>query len=155
VSTILRLQDGAPMVFNSGYCNIPSQFAMGCYPGILPGASAFTRSKSGFDPNSGLNPLFNVNSFQPVSTFNFNSGVGAPVSNIRGYGYHNQDIAIIDNIAITERFHAQIRFEFYNAWNWHDLGGNFVTDISSPSFGDWNGGVSNPRTIQMGARFTF
>ncbi len=155
VSTILRLQDGAPMVFNSGYCNIPSQFAMGCYPGMLPGASAFSRSKSGFDPNSGLNPLFNVTSFQPVNTFNFNSGVGGPVSNIRGYGYHNQDIALIDNIAITERFHAQIRFEFYNAWNWHDLGGNFVTDISSPSFGDWNGGVSNPRTIQMGARFTF
>jgi len=155
VSTILRLQSGIPFSFYSGFCNIPSQFAMSCYPGILPGANPFAASKSGFDPNSGLNPLFSVNSFQPSSTFNFNSGTGAPVSNVRGFGYHNQDIAFTDNIAITERVRAQLRFEFFNAWNWHILGNNFVTDVSSPSFGTWNGGVSSPRNIQMGVRFTF
>ncbi|MGO8814546.1 MAG: carboxypeptidase regulatory-like domain-containing protein [Terriglobia bacterium] len=156
VSTIVRLQDGVPFVFTSGTCNIPSQFAMGCYPGILPGATALATSKSSYDPNSGLNPLFNVGAFQPVSTFNFNAGVGAPVSNIRGYGYHNEDLAITDNIGITERLHMALRFEFFNVWNFHTFNGTpFTTDVSSPSFGDWNGSVTNPRTIQMGARFTF
>lgn len=155
VSTIFRLQDGIPFEFYSGYCNIPSQFAMSCYPGVLQGGRAFMTGKSGYDPNSGLNPLFNVNSFQPAGTFNFNSGAGAPVSNIRGYGYHNEDIAVTDNILITERVRAQLRFEFFNVWNWHVLGNNFVTDVSNPSFGDWNGGVTNPRSIQMGVKFTF
>lgn len=155
LSTIFRIQNGTPFVFTSGYCNIPSQFAMSCYPGILPGSQPFAASKSGYDPNSGLNPLFGASSFQPTNTFNFNSGAGAPVSNVRGYGYHNEDLAVTDNVQITERLRAQLRFEFFNMWNWHVLGSNFVTDVSSPSFGDWNGGVSNPRNIQMGVKFTF
>jgi hypothetical protein len=69
-------------------------------------------------PDSGLNPLFNnVNSLQPASTFSFNYGVGAPVSNYRGFGYHNEDLAVADTIPITEKVHAQIRFEFFNLWN--------------------------------------
>jgi len=156
VSTIFRLQSGIPFEFYSSTCNVPSQFAAGCIPGVLPGANPYAASKSGYDPNSGLNPLFSASAFQPVSTFNFNLGYGSRVSNVRGFGYQNQDIALTDNIPITERFRAQIRAEFFNAWNWHCLdGAPFVNDIASPSFGDWNGSVSSPRNIQLGVRFVF
>jgi hypothetical protein len=156
VSSILQLQSGPPIEFTSGYCNVPGAFAASCYPGILPGANPLLSSKSSWDPNSGLNSLFNVNSFQPASTFNFNTGVGAPVSNLRAFGYANHDVALTDTIPITERLHMQLRFEFFNIWNWHMLGNNFVTDVSNPSFGDWTGGVGgSPRTIQMGGKFIF
>jgi hypothetical protein len=156
VSTVLRLQSGQPFQFYSSTCNVPSQFAAGCVPGMLPGANPYATGKSGFDPNSGLNPLLSATAFQPVSTFNFNLGEGTRVSNVRGFGYHSEDIALTDNIPLTERFRAQIRAEFFDAWNWHSfLGTPFVNDIASPSFGDWNGGVSSPRNIQLGVRFSF
>ncbi|MGA2986248.1 MAG: carboxypeptidase regulatory-like domain-containing protein [Terriglobia bacterium] len=156
VSTILRLQSGTPFQINSGYCNVPGAVVASCYPGILPGANPFAVSKSALNPSTSSNPLFNVNSFQPASTFNYNFGVGAPITNLRGFGYHNEDVAFTDTIPITEKVHMQLRFEFFNMWNWHSLGSNFVTDVSNPNFGDWNGGVvGSPRSIQMGARFTF
>ena len=124
--------------------------------GIAAGSQPLRDGKSGFDPNSGLNPLLSATAFQPVSTFDFNLGEGTRVSNVRGFGYHSEDIALTDNIPITERFRAQIRAEFFDAWNWHSfLGTPFVNDIASPSFGDWNGGVSSPRNIQLGVRFSF
>ncbi len=64
-----------------------------------------------------------------------------------------------------EKVNFQIRAEFFNMWNQHrfidaggfNIGGNFPfnTDIASPGFGKWTGGVSAPRTIQLGARVEF
>ena len=37
-----------------------------------------------------------------------------------------------------------------------NAGGFVNTDVASPSFGfDWNGNVSAPRNIQLGAKLTF
>jgi hypothetical protein len=89
------------------------------------------------------------------------------VSNIRGFGYQNQDLNLIKNTFITERVNLQIRGEFFNVWNWHTFtskGGEdglgsafaaFNTDVSSPNFGIWNGSVSAPRNIQVGAKLIF
>ena len=37
VNGIYRAQSGIPFFFRSSQCNIPSQFAMGCVPAVLPG----------------------------------------------------------------------------------------------------------------------
>ncbi|HUY15729.1 MAG TPA: carboxypeptidase regulatory-like domain-containing protein [Terriglobia bacterium] len=153
VSTIFRLQSGVPFGFTSSYCNVPSQFDAGCIPAFLPGANPFAQNRSNFNPSA---PLFNVGALQPASTFNFNFGTGAPVSNIHGFGYHNQDIAMTKSLQPTERLKMEFRGEFFNAWNWHTFSGNpFVTDVASPTFGMWNGGVTAPRNIQLGLRFIF
>lgn len=157
LSSILRFQSAQPASFYSSFCNVPSAFAAGCIPGELPGVDPYAQNPGNFNPNL---PLFNINAFQPASAFNFNTGDGSRVSNIRGFGYSNQDLSLIDNIAITERFRAQIRADFFNVWNWHnfssgDIGVPFNTDVNSPSFGMWNGSVSAPRNIQLGVRFTF
>jgi hypothetical protein len=160
LSTIFRASSGLPLYFRSSHCNVPGEFRMGCIPGLLSGQSPFLTSKSGFDPNSG--PLFNVDAFEPVSAFSFYAGSGSRVTTFRGYGFHNQSLALIKDIFLTERLRFQIRAEMFNIWNWHtftnsgEWGGlAFNNDIASPDFGVWNGSVSNPRNIQIGARLEF
>ncbi len=170
MSTLFRASSGVPMYFRSGTCAAAdAQFAVACIPGILPGANLYAQSRSGFDPNKG--PLFNVSAFEPVSAFSLPTdptkalyyGVGPRISNIRSFGYHDQSLAFIKDTKLTERLNIQIRAEIFNLWNWHIFNNNspdygvsaFTTDISSSDFGKWNGSVTNPRNIQVGARLTF
>ncbi len=161
IAFIGRSSSGTPFYIRSGYCNVPGQFRVGCIPGLLPGASPFTTDKGNFDPGGGA-PLLNKDSFEPVDAFNFYYGVGPRVSNFRTYGFKNVDIAVYKDFHITEKLKFQIRGEFFNAFNlhyfvpggaWGDL--SFSNDISSPDFGKWNGNVSSPRNIQLGARLEF
>jgi Carboxypeptidase regulatory-like domain len=156
ISTILTLQNGLPFNFTStSFCNVPSQFAAGCIPATLPGANPYANSKSGYNPVKG--PLFNLNAFQPASTFNFNFGDGPRVSNLRGFGYRDEDFSLAKTINISDRLTAQLRGDFFNVYNWHNFSepGSFVNDISSPTFGAWTGSVTAPRNLQVGVHLTF
>jgi Carboxypeptidase regulatory-like domain len=154
ISTILTLQGGLPFSFTSSFCNVPGQFYASCFPGVLPGANPFAQSIGSFDPGKG--PLFNVNAFQPTSTFNFNFGEGPHVSNYRGPGYRDEDFSLTKTVQITERLKAELRGDFFNAYNWHAFSATpFITDVASPNFGDWNGGVSAPRNLQVGVHLIF
>jgi hypothetical protein len=150
LSSILHLSSGVPFFFRSSSCNLPGQFVEACIPGVLPGAHPWSQSLGNFDPNM---PLFNVNAFEPASGFNFYSGSGTRVTNLRGFGTKNQDLLLSKTIPLTERFSFEVRGEAFNLWNSHVFRG-FTTDIASPSFGMWNT-VSNPRNIQVGARLMF
>jgi hypothetical protein len=159
VNTIVRVSSGIPFHIFSSTCNVPSQFAAGCLPGILPGANPFAQSKGNFDPNK---PLLNAAAFESPSSFNFYSGQGPRITNLRGFGYHNQDIGLMKSTRVTERVSVQFRAEFFNAWNWHTFTSSgetgaqaFTTDVGSPAFGLWNGSVSAPRNIQFGLRVLY
>ena len=160
-STIFRDQAGTPLYFTSSVCNVPGQIAAYCLPGVLPGANPFAQSTSSFDPGKG--PLLNAAAFEPVSDFNFNLGEGSRVSNYHAFGFHNEDFGMSKTTRITERVGIELRFEFFNVWNWHTftIGANsgyglpFDNAVGSPTFGDWNGSVSAPRNIQLGAKITF
>jgi hypothetical protein len=160
-TSIFRAESGQPFFFrSSSFCNVPPQFAAGCIPGILPGSNPFAQDPSHFDPGKGR--LFNPASFEPASSFNFYLGQGSRVSNLRGFGYHNQDFGLSKETRITEKMSIQIRFEAFNLWNWHIFttsnfaGSNVVnTDVSSPNFGIWGGGVTAPRNFQLGAKIMF
>lgn len=151
LSSILRVYSGTPFYFRSGNCNVPAQFDVSCIPGVLPRANPFAQSKSHFDVNR---PLFDIAAFESADSFNYYLGVGPRVTNLRGFGYHNQDLMISKVFALTERVSFQIRGEAFNLWNNHTLRG-FTTDIASPNFGLWDGTVSSPRNIQLGARLQF
>jgi hypothetical protein len=118
---------------------------------VLPGADPFAQGKSNFDVNR---PLFDVDAFEPADSFNYYFGSGSRVTNLRGFGYHNQDLMLSKSFALTERISLQIRGEAFNLWNNHTLRG-FDTDVASPNFGMWDGTVSSPRNIQLGARLQF
>ncbi len=156
-STVFRASRGVPYVFRSGYCNIPGEFGMSCIPGIL-------KDPMLQDPGSWNveKPLFDRSAFEPVDSFNYYQGNGPRVANYRAQGYHNQDFAIVKNVSFKENVQLQLRAELFNMWNWHILstsianGGYSVDqDINSSDFGMWNGGVTNPRNIQVGLRLSF
>ena len=162
VSTLFRYSSGIPFFFRSSFCNVPSQFRAGCIPAIRAGANPFAQDLGSFDPDKGA--LFDRNAFEPVSAFNFYYGTGDRVSNVRGFGYHNQDLSLIKNTSLGGRVNLQLRIEAFNLWNSHIFSANgdahsgwsaFNTDLASPDFGKWNGTVSNPRNVQAAVRLEF
>ena len=80
LSGVLQAQSGIPFYIISSTCNVPSQFQMECLPALLGGANPFAQSKSHFNA---ADPLLNVNSFEPVSSFNFYSGAGPRVPKLQ------------------------------------------------------------------------
>jgi hypothetical protein len=181
MSPIIRYSSGIPFSFRSGRCNTGA-FAQGCFPGLLSGKNPFLQDVNNFDPGKG--PLFDINAFEfstgrrradgtVITVFDSDSGLsnglyagrGVRVTNLRGPNYKNIDLSLIKNTRISERVNFQFRAEFFNLGNFHyfvnaggfNIGGNlpYDLDVSSPNFGRWTGNVSNPRTIQFGARFEF
>jgi hypothetical protein len=169
VSTVFRATSGIPFFFRNSNCDIPGEFRVACIPATS--GDPFAQSLDSFDPNS---PLFNPGAFEGTGRFagpdnilgnaddTFNYGSGPRISNHRGFGFHNQNFGLIKNTQITEKVRFQIRAEFFNMWNWHIFatGGRwgdsaFNTDLASPEFGLWNGSVSQPRNVQVGARLEF
>ena len=162
---VYRVQSGIPFQISSSNCNVPSQFINFCSPALLPGRSPFLQSPSGFDPN---NPVLDVNSFEPAAGFNFYTGRGPRVQNFRQPGYSDFDIGLQKSFQISERFRFQLRGDAFNVLNAHHFnnvgtfiqsggsgGSAFNTDVASPDFGKWNGGVSSPRNIQVSGRISF
>lgn len=160
LSGVFRYSSAVPFYFRSSTCNIPGQFALACVPSIVSGANPFAQDLSNYNPNL---PLFNKAAFEPVSGFNYYSGAGPRVENIRGFGYKNQDLALVKNIKIMERIKVQLRGEFFNLFNWHFFTNTgtysnlspFTNDIASPNFGKRTSNGSTPRNIQLGARIDF
>ncbi len=161
VSTIVKYASATPYYFRSSFCNVPGQFRAGCIPAVTGSADVYAQDPGSFDPAKG--PLFNAAAFQPTNTFNFNFGSGNKVEDaIRPFGYHNQDLSLIKNTRLGGSTNLQLRFECFNLWNWHmftnpgEWGGlAFTNDVASPDFGKWNGSVTDPRTMQIAARFEF
>ncbi len=165
-STTFRYSSGLPFFFrvNGTPCNVPTQFRAGCIPAITNAGSVFAQDKGGFDPAQG--PLFNKAAFEPVSAFNFYYGAGNRIEeDVRGFSYRNQDLSLVKNTRLPGGNNLQFRLEIFNLWNWHVFGARgtimgaitdaFDLDLASPTFGNWKGGVSDPRNIQLAARIEF
>jgi Carboxypeptidase regulatory-like domain len=174
ISPVIRYSKGTPMWVRSGTC-LTAYTAQGCLPGLVSGAKPFLQDPNNYDPAKG--PLLNAAAFEPLTSFEpvgscpactgvFGyTGTGPRVFGFRGPNYKNVDFALTKNTRISERLNFIFRAEFYNAFNFHlfvndgnfNIGGNnaFNTDISSANFGGWNGNVSAPRRIQLGARIEF
>jgi hypothetical protein len=161
VSSIVRASSGLPASFRSSQCNVPGQLRAACIPALKEGANPFATGKDGFDPGAGR-PLFDASAFEPLESFNFYTGAGPRVSNVRMFGFSNTNLAVYKTTKITEKVRFQVRAEFFNIWNQHiftasgDFGSMaFTNDLASPDFGFWNGSVTNPRNIQIGTRLEF
>lgn len=151
LTSIVRLNSGLPTGFRSSFCNVPSQFAAGCIPGTVPGQDVLAQENGNYDPNL---PRFNRGAFEDPSKFNFYWGTGSRYTNVRGFPYRNVDLALYKNIRLAELINIQLRFESFNVFNWHVFNG-WDTNVASPTFGNWTGGVSAPRNLQLGAKVTF
>jgi hypothetical protein len=163
MSSSLKLTSGMPLYFrDSSVCGVPSQFQAACIPGILNPGQVLTQSFSGANVNR---PMYNAAAFEPAANFNgFYLGTGPRVSNIRGSGFQDTNLALTKDIPITERLTLELSGQAFNIFNNHyytcdgQAFGDcipFNNDPSSASFGAWNGVVSQPRNVQVVARLTF
>ena len=161
ISTLVKISSGTPYFFRSSNCNVPQQFDVGCIPSQIPGVDPFLQDPNNFDPGKG--PLLNRAAFQDPNSFNFTFGDGPRISSLRGPRFTNQDISFIKNMKITERIGLRFQAEFFNAWNQHMFvcetrcfGTTAIdNDVASPTFGEWNGNVSTPRSIQFSMKLIF
>jgi hypothetical protein len=172
------------MWFRSGTCQVVPQFRQKCLVGLVPGVNPFLQNPNSYDPRKGCPGtycalLFNPAAFEPASDFALSNpaGVGGPgefdftgngprISDLRGPNAKNFDFALTKNTYISERVNFQLRFQFFNALNQHyffnatnvnNQGSTFSfhNDVSNTNFGTWDGTVSSPRSIQIGARLEF
>jgi hypothetical protein len=74
-------------------------------------------------------------------------------SQIRGFGTISEDGGLLKNFRVAEKYRFQIRAEFLNMFNRHQLGGPNTT-ITNANFGQITS-VSGNRSIQIGARMDF
>ena len=104
-----------------------------------------------------------------MDAFNFYYGTGARVTQPpRAPSYRNQDLSLVKNTSLGQRdqpaaAHRGLqRLELAQLQRLRRVEtasratrSAFTTDLASPDFGRWNGGVSNPRVIQLAARLEF
>jgi hypothetical protein len=176
LAPILHWSTGTPMWFRSGACEVVPQFRQNCLLGLVKGQNPFLQDPNSYNPSKG--PLLNAAAFEPLTAFQpagacpgctgvFGyTGIGPRISNLRGPNAKDVDFSITKNTRIGERVNFQLRFGFFNAFNQHyffnatnvnNQGSSFAfhNDISINNFGTWDGSVSSPRTIQIGARLEF
>lgn len=153
VSTILRYNTGSPLsVFSSNYYpNWPTDI----YANPVANVSTSRQfvNPGQFNPsNLGApgNLYFKPQAFTNPAFGQFGTGL-AYYGGLRGFGYADEDIGIVKDTYFKERYHFQIRAEFFNAFNRHYFQ-NPITDISSPDFG-YIPGVNGQRVGQVGLRF--
>ena len=169
VSAITRYEYGIPLSFHSANCNVVSQTRQGCLPGILPGQSVLLHGRNGesFNPGNG-GQYINPNAFESesaFSTFGY-TGYGKGVTTIYGPNFRNTDISLTKDTKFGDKVAFKFTANFFNAFNNHyfeGISGNnnggvsyaFNTTVGGAGFGQWNGGGSNPRTIQFAGRVEF
>jgi len=167
-SPVFHYNAGIPMWFTSSTCNVVPQLREGCIPGLVSGTRVLMQDPSHYNPAQGrlVNPAALENassSFAGNGAFGY-TGYGQRVSGIGGPNYRNLDISFIKTTPITERISFILQANFFNAFNNHyfvtpggSSGGPFAfnNDISNSNFGEWNGTVSAPRTIQFAGRIQF
>jgi hypothetical protein len=172
VTPLFHYDYGTPFSFYSSSCNINSSMREGCIPGTVPGQLVQLHGRNGFNPAHG-GAYLNLKAFEPYTAFSTYgyTGTGSAVTSIYGPSYENLDMSLakdtrLAGISHDEAVHFKFGANFFNIFNTHALiasqSGNyggpsvaFHTDVANSNFGTWNGGTSNPRTVQFYGRLEF
>jgi hypothetical protein len=71
----------------------------------------------------------------------------------RNFGTINEDVGLLKSFTVNENYRGQLRAEFLNIFNRHNLSG-INTSVTNPLFGQVTG-VTGNRVVQLSARFDF
>ncbi len=97
---------------------------------------------------------FDLNSAdQPVAGANIRT-LPTQVTNARADGINSVDLSISKAIKITERFHAQLRGDFFNVLNHPNFGAPNLTPTSS-AFSTITSQANLPRQVQVELKLIF
>ena len=156
VSTVLNYFSGTPLGFGGSGALSGGWNGAGNRANIAPG----DLKASGFDKAA----FQIVNTNLPVDTYLNKSLFSDPapltlgnsayrLTQIRNFGVISEDLGLQKNHTFKDRYRFQLRAEFLNMFNRHQLGG-INTSITSPAFGQVTS-VSGFRVVQVGTRFDF
>lgn len=162
VSGITTLESGTPITvtqfadpFNCD--DFTAHGGLPCPAGTYPGGIGIDYSFTAPRPDAvGViqgpklqSQWFNTAAYATAEGHFGNSGTGTLV----GPGMDNWDMALMKNFGIGERLHAQIRGEFFNAFN-HVNFNSVNSTLGSRTFGQLNGD-QGPRQVQIGLKLIF
>ena len=162
ISGISILQSGYPFTVNTTATFAPLKNAAGQFVGYGTGSGDF-------NANGDNNDYPNVQSYNMLRTRQaFLSGVFTPGQftnpafgqegnekwgQFRNPKFAETDAALLKDTRITERVQLQLRFEFFNIFNYANLN-SITSDLSSATFGR-STSQALPRWIQLGANLRF
>ncbi len=141
---VYTFQTGQPIVFSNGSTTTPGDYI---YNGGALDLNNRQTNTVAFNTAA-----FNTNASQQlqyhIRTFDTTFG------NLRQDGINEFDPSLIKNFVPREGTVFQIRFEVFNVFN-HPTFGPPNTTVTNAAFGLISTQANRPRTIQLGARFTF
>jgi hypothetical protein len=156
VSAILNYFSGLPLFFTASYPLAGGWNGSYNRPNIAAGdmmASGF--QKSAFELSTVSSPkdtYLNKSLFFDPGPLTL--GTSAPrYAQARDFGTINEDLGLQKSYRLHEKYRFQLRGEFLDVLNRHQLSG-IVTDVTSPLFGQVTGVYGN-RQVQVGLRLDF
>lgn len=150
LNAIHEYRAGTP-IFVGGGGAMPL-FGGGNRPDRVPGVDPKTGISHGsFDP--ARDRYLNINAFAQPAPFTF--GNAAPnYSNLRNFGFRNENLSVLKNFGIMEGHNLQFRAEFFNAFNRVNFGGTGANINAPAAFGRITG-AAPPRSIQLVLKYVF
>ena len=145
VNFVSSFQSGFPMAIRQSN-NLNSPLGYGMQRPTATGASPEVDASFG----EKLDGWFNPGAFQSVPRFQF--GNLSRTINYLGPGIANWDISLFKTFTVMERYQAQFRAEFINAFNTPQFGSP-NTQFGQSSFGVVSQQRNFPRIVQLGLRF--
>ncbi len=143
IGSVATVQSGAPVTILTQTNNCDCFSAGGQRPNVTTNPNLPSGQRS-------VAMWFNTAAFSQPATFTFG---GEGVGMVRAPGVVNVDMSVLRNFRITEKVHAELRGEFFNALNHTNFG------LPGLSYGSSAFGVistSGPaRQIEIGARIIF
>jgi hypothetical protein len=137
------------------------------FPGVWNGGQNMANVAAGSLKSSSFNwaSYDAANIMDPANTYLIKSrfsqpapltlGTGAPYyGQARSFGTIDEDMSLHKNFQIKEKYRVQVRGDFLDAFNRHQLG-SIDTNVASPTFGQVTSVLGNRRIIQLGARLDF
>ena len=163
IADVTHINSGNLVAFAAS-CNTPGQFeAGGCFPELVSGQKIKAASQSQINRAIATHTAysaFNKNAFVGANfpipyQYQFTIPNGPLYSGLRGFAYLDSDFSLHKTFNVSERVGVKVGASFFNVFNQHTLGTSFGNGLTGTNFGQWAGGVSNPRNGQVDGRITF
>jgi hypothetical protein len=157
LSSITRLRSGTPYGVIGGACTLPN--AGGCRASYNPSFSGPVRING--DWGSGdllgtVKPAFlDVRAFVSPVPYTYGDTPGAGAHGLYNPGFWNEDLSILRQFAVTERFKVDFQADAFNAFNNVIFNGPASLAINNATFGQVNGVQNTPRSIQLALKLLF
>jgi hypothetical protein len=157
-STIMSFHTGFPITVNSNALYSTAVNARASRANHLRPLKVVGRtSKNWFGNDPSAQPCANDTddgacAYSAESAFSFGN---ASVGSERGPGYHQVDLSLSKDFAVTEGSHIEFRSDFLNAFNMVSLSPPSNNATPGNSFGQISTAVNDPRNIQLALKFVF